>query len=163
MKEAVVYLGLGTNLEPRQKNLRRSLERIDEDAGRLVALSTIYQSTPFGFQSEHGFLNAVCAIHTALSPYHLLKELQRIEWELGRRRKMETMDRPIDIDILLYGTRKYSISELQIPHPGLNRRDFVWVPLREINPGIAQNSLIGQPDLVNTELLKWKDGTAIWP
>ena len=133
-----VFLGLGSNEGNRAALLDQALIRLAEKAGTVVSRSSILETEPWGFASEHKFLNMVVAIDTSLSPTRLLDVTQRIERRLGRRKKTSSnyQDRPIDIDILLYGNRIIHTTRLGIPHPLILQREFVWRPLLEIAPDI---------------------------
>lgn len=135
------YLGIGTNLGNRTANIDQAIEMISKQAGHLLACSSYIETTPWGFQSENHFLNAVVAIDTQHLPHELLKATQSIEKEMGRTHKTvdgNYSDRIIDIDILLYGEETVNTPELTIPHPLIMQRDFVYGPLLEIAPETAQ-------------------------
>lgn len=132
-----VYLGLGTNLGDRQKNLEDALLLIEKRIGTVVCLSSFYETAPWGFQSENSFLNAAAGVDTSLSPEELMHITQEIEKQLGRLHKSVRKvyhDRPIDIDILLYGDAVIQTEALTIPHPEMTGRRFVMEPLAEIAP-----------------------------
>ena len=115
--------------------LHRAIALIDERIGTVQRVSSFIETEPWGFQSEHPFLNAACMVLTTLSPEQCLKETQKIERELGRTKKSKNgiyHDRPIDIDLLLYDDLKLSTPKLTLPHPHMYERDFVMIPLREI-------------------------------
>ena len=143
------YLGLGSNLGDKEKNLRRAIQLIGEQIGDVSRQSALYYSEPWGFSSDNAFVNAVILVETTLTPHQLLRATQRIERLLGKSRKHATQrpashstvhpspvyhDRPIDIDILLYDDLHIDTPRLKIPHPLMQERDFVMVPLREILP-----------------------------
>ena len=129
-----VYLGLGSNLGDRHAQLLAAIELLTQRVGRLVRCSSFIETAPWGFVSEHPFLNAVALFRTTLSPRELLTVTQDIERQLGRRQKGNGTyaDRPIDIDILLYGDAVIDEPDLKIPHPLMHERDFVMRPLNEI-------------------------------
>ena len=129
-----VYLGLGSNLGDRHTLLLSAIELLVQRVGRLVRCSSFIETEPWGFASEHPFLNAVALFRTTLSPRELLVVTQAIERELGRKEKgvSHYTDRPIDIDILLYGDEHIDEPDLKIPHPLMGERDFVMRPLHEI-------------------------------
>lgn len=136
-----VYLGLGSNLGNRRQMLLDAIEKINKKVGNVVRQSSFYETKPWGFESENLFLNAAVKVTTKLSPTELLEVTQQIEREMGRRKKTTLnsqlstpnySDRPIDIDILLYDDLHVDLPELKIPHPLMQERDFVLVPLREI-------------------------------
>jgi len=129
------YLGLGTNLGDKYENLQRALILIAERAGDITAKSSVVDSAPWGFNSVNQFLNMVVVVETQLQPLELLRCLQGIEKELGRKKSKKIadyQDRIIDIDILLYEDWEVDLPELKIPHPQMKMRDFVIKPLNEI-------------------------------
>lgn len=137
---ALVYLGLGSNLGDKRSYLEQALVRITDRVGDLLALSRFYETSPWGYQSDGIYLNAVVKIETALSPETLLAETQAIETELGRTGKTIDgiyTDRVIDIDLLLYDQRILHQPGLIIPHPRMHERVFVLQPLSEIAPEIV--------------------------
>ena len=132
---ATVYLGLGTNLGNKEANLRTAIYKLQERIGKQVSLSSFYETAPWGFESDHSFLNAAIGLEASLSPIEILHITQEIEKELGRTKKSVNgsySDRLIDIDILLYDTLVLQTPELTIPHPLMTERDFVMKPLIEI-------------------------------
>ncbi len=132
---ATVYLGLGTNLGNKEANLRTAIYKLQERIGKQVSLSSFYETAPWGFESDHSFLNAAIGLEPSLSPIEILHITQEIEKELGRTKKSVNgsySDRLIDIDILLYDTLVLQTPELTIPHPLMTERDFVMKPLIEI-------------------------------
>lgn len=136
---ALAYLGLGTNLGNKHKNLNDALVALSLEAGNVLVVSSFYASKPVGFESESEFLNAVVLIETRLSPFQLLEKTQEIERKLGRVTKSGNgySDRLIDIDILLYDNQIIDQPTLKIPHPLMTERDFVLVPLTEIAPELV--------------------------
>ena len=134
-----VYLGLGTNLGDKEANLKAAVEEIGKRVGEVTSLSAFHVSEPWGFTSDHTFLNAVCCVLTDFRPMEVLRLTQDIERSLGRLKKSvdgHYSDRLIDIDILLYDDLHLSSPELTIPHPLMWQRDFVMIPLHEIAPDI---------------------------
>lgn len=135
-----VYLGLGTNLGDKEANLHAAVQKINERIGEITSLSAFYVTAPWGFSSDHSFLNAACCVESELPPLDLLKETQAIERELGRMKKSvdgNYSDRLIDIDLLLYGDLILRTPELKIPHPLMTERRFVMEPLVEIAPDVV--------------------------
>ncbi len=131
----ISYLSLGSNLGNREQNLRDAIRLVGEKVGTVLRQSEFHKSEPWGFASENLFLNACIAVETKLTPRQLLTATQQIERRLGRKEKSvggEYQDRLIDIDILLYGNEAVNEPDLQIPHPLMNERDFVLIPLKEI-------------------------------
>lgn len=134
-----VYLGLGSNLGNRKKNILDAVTKIQELIGTVECQSALFDSQPWGFSSENRFLNAVVRVRTTLTPRQVLTVSQQIERDMGRRKKMRLKgelpvyhDRIIDIDILLYDDITVDEPDLQIPHPLMHERDFVMIPLREV-------------------------------
>lgn len=129
-----VYLGLGSNLGERKELIQKAITLVNERIGTVTRQSSLIETEPWGFESSHKFLNGVILCETALTPREVLKETQKIERELGRKKKttLNYKDRPIDIDILLYDDLKVDEPDLKIPHPLMHQRDFVMIPLKEI-------------------------------
>lgn len=129
----IVYLGIGTNLGNREENLKQAVAKIEEFIGPVLKSSSIYETAPWGFQSNDEFLNMVVQIETKLIPSGLLGRILMIESLLGRvRGEKQYSSRLIDIDILLYEDLIVEEESLKIPHPLLHERKFVLVPLCEI-------------------------------
>lgn len=130
-----IYLGIGSNLGKREKNLQKALALIGEKAGRILVSSSVYETDPWGFATEQRFLNMVIKIETNLIPTDLLEALLEIEKSMGRvRDKKQYSSRVIDIDILFYDDLDIAYHDLKIPHPYIHDRRFVLVPLAEIAP-----------------------------
>ena len=134
-----VYLSLGSNLGDKRGYIRAAIEKIGEQVGEVVRQSALYDTQPWGFQSENAFVNAVVKVRTALAPRQVLEATQQIERDMGRREKslvepggVRYADRPIDIDILLYDDWVVDEPDLRIPHLLMFQRDFVMIPLKEI-------------------------------
>ncbi len=143
---AKVYLGLGTNLGDKTENLKAAVKRINEEIGKVTSLSSFYETAPWGFESEHSFLNAAACVQTDLSPMEVLALTQRIERELGRTHKSVGgvySDRLIDIDLLMYDQLVLNTPTLVLPHPLMTERDFVMKPLKEIAENV-RNPLTGK-------------------
>ncbi|MBQ9285490.1 MAG: 2-amino-4-hydroxy-6-hydroxymethyldihydropteridine diphosphokinase [Bacteroidaceae bacterium] len=136
-----VYLSLGSNLGDRHTLLLYAIEALAHRVGLLVASSSFIETKPWGFDSPNRFLNAVVIMQTELTPRQLLNVTQDIERKLGRTHKSENghyTDRPIDIDILLYGNEHINEPDLVIPHPRMQERDFVMHPLMEVKKHYSQ-------------------------
>jgi len=136
---ALVYLGLGTNLGEKERNLNDAIISLSQEVGFVIRSSTFYASKPWGFESDNDFLNAVVLVDTALIPFDVLSKTQEIEKSLGRTAKTINgySDRLIDIDILLYDNLIIDQPTLKIPHPLIAERDFVIIPLSEIAPDLV--------------------------
>jgi 2-amino-4-hydroxy-6-hydroxymethyldihydropteridine diphosphokinase len=119
------------------KQLYLALDWLDKKEGISIEKhSYFYQSAPLGPQDQPDFLNAVCKIKTILSPERLLETTQHIEQKMGRIKHRHWGERCIDIDILLYDDLRISTESLQIPHSQITQRDFVLIPLLEIEPEV---------------------------
>jgi 2-amino-4-hydroxy-6-hydroxymethyldihydropteridine diphosphokinase len=126
-----VYLALGSNLGDRPANLSNAIQALSPTVN-LVALSTVYETPPWGYLDQPPFLNQVVCGETNLEPLLLLRYLKQLEVDLGRVPGVRYGPRLIDLDILLYADRILETPELTIPHPHLAERAFVLVPLVEL-------------------------------
>ncbi|OHD65787.1 MAG: 2-amino-4-hydroxy-6-hydroxymethyldihydropteridine diphosphokinase [Spirochaetes bacterium RBG_13_51_14] len=135
---AVVYIGLGSNLGDRSKNLNRALGHITSFLpAKLLKKSTVIETDPVDHQDQPRFLNQVAVIETALPPHELLKALQQAEKELGRKKTFPKGPRGIDLDILLYDGIILNAKDLTIPHPEIKNREFILRHLVELDPALA--------------------------
>jgi 2-amino-4-hydroxy-6-hydroxymethyldihydropteridine diphosphokinase len=132
----LVYLALGSNIGDRRDNLRRAVAALAPDV-RVVAQSPIYETPAWGYEDQAPFLNMALEAETALPPESLLAYVKRLETELGRTPSFHWGPRLIDIDILFYDKLILSTPELTIPHPRLQERAFVLVPLNDLAPSLA--------------------------
>ncbi len=130
-----VYLGLGSNVEDRKKNLEKALDLLSQRL-RLGEVSSVYDTAPVGNIDQPRFLNMVCQAYTSLPPSVLLSLVKGIESKMGRT-SGSGGPRSIDIDILLYGDKVVETPDLIIPHPRMAERAFVLVPLTEIAPDVV--------------------------
>ena len=128
------HIALGSNLGDKEENLRRALELLDERGVEVVKVSTFICTEPYGVTDQPQFLNAVCQVRTSLEPLALLHTLLGIEQEMGRVRLRHWGERNIDLDLLLYEDVVMDTPELKLPHPDMQNRDFVLLPLFEIAP-----------------------------
>ena len=129
------YLAYGSNIGEKEENILTAYRMTEERVGRIVRRSAMMRSEPWGFRSENSFVNSVVCVETTLTPHQLLDATQGIERAMGRTEKSKDgvyHDRLIDIDILLYGKLHINEPDLKIPHPLMNEREFVKIPLREI-------------------------------
>ncbi|MBP6724359.1 MAG: 2-amino-4-hydroxy-6-hydroxymethyldihydropteridine diphosphokinase [Halioglobus sp.] len=127
------YVGLGSNLQQPLLQLQRALIAIAQlPSSQLLRVSSVYRSAAVGPGEQPDYLNAALQLDTRLQPAELLAALQAIEQAQGRVRTIRWGARTLDLDILLYGDRQIATSSLTIPHPELQRRNFVLYPLAEI-------------------------------
>jgi 2-amino-4-hydroxy-6-hydroxymethyldihydropteridine diphosphokinase len=129
----LVHLSLGSNVGDRAEQLRDALARLGA-AGRVVSVSSVYETAPVGFTGQPWFLNWAVTLETRKTPQQLMAAILGIEEEMGRRRTQKKGPRSIDIDILLFGDVIVDSKELTIPHPAMHQRRFVLEPLAEIAP-----------------------------
>ncbi len=128
-----VYIGLGSNLGDRRRNISMALEYLKSTPDlKVCRTSKLYETDPVGVKEQQKFLNMVIAIKTLKEPAELLKTLQHIELALKRIRDVRWGPRTIDLDILLYDDIFMHLDELEIPHPRMFERAFVLIPLRDI-------------------------------
>ena len=146
-----VILLLGSNLGNRKQFLDKAIELIKSEVGSVIKASSIYESEPWGFNSNNFFLNQVMIVETTYLPQTILKKLQKIEKELGRKIKSQTYrNRTIDIDILFYDEMQLENENLKIPHPQLHLRQFTMIPLVEIAGDYIHPVLEQRLDLLAT-------------
>jgi len=131
-----VYLALGANLGNKSANLLRAIGFIAEKIGVFSAISSVYETKPWGFESENSFLNMVVCVETQLPPDEILSITQSIEKTVGRLQKTNHCycDRSIDIDLIAYNDLILQTENLQLPHPLFHLRRFVLEPFNEIAP-----------------------------
>ncbi|MEN6520473.1 MAG: 2-amino-4-hydroxy-6-hydroxymethyldihydropteridine diphosphokinase [Armatimonadota bacterium] len=133
-----VYLGLGSNLNDRERNIGHAVELLAENPHiEVLRVSSMYETSPVGYKDQPDFINAVALIETTLSPRELLDAVQAIEELMGRKRTFRWGPRVIDIDVLLYGSETIDEEGIKIPHPMMMERRFVLEPLAEIAPDLT--------------------------
>lgn len=131
----MIALGLGSNLGERQQNIKNAILALQQANITVTAVSSLYETEPVGLVDQPAFLNAVVSVETTLTPQQLLEVCLGIEKDLGRVRLKRWGPRVIDIDILLYNDECIDEANLKVPHPLLQDRRFVLVPLAEISKG----------------------------
>ena len=142
------YIGLGSNLGDSRQILSEGIAKLKTLGG--VKVSKLYQSPPMGPQDQPNYLNAVAELNTDLMPLDLLDQLQRFEQEAGRVRLRRWGERTLDLDLLIYGDEKIQNERLTVPHIGIIERDFVVIPLLDLDADLHIND---QP-LKNLELIQ---------
>ena len=132
-----VYIGLGSNLGDRSKNLSGAVERLSS-VGTVTAVSSIYETKPWGVEGyQPRYLNQAAAVDTSMDALDVVTELLSIEYSLGRAREEKNASRTLDLDLLLHGDSVMNASGVAVPHPRLHERAFVLIPLVEIAPDIV--------------------------
>ena len=129
-----VYIQLGSNIGERKSYIAKSMEQIEENIGEIITKSSIFETIPWGYENQDNFLNSVIKIKTPFDAFKVLQKSQTIEDNLGRERNEKWGKRTIDIDILFYNNEIINTTKLNIPHPLIQKRKFVLVPLSEIAP-----------------------------
>ncbi len=133
----IVYLSLGSNQGDRIGNLHKAVEAIDNQVGKVLEISSYYETEPWGFTDNTNFINQVAKIQSNLSAEQILKVTQSIEQQLGRKRIVSNQrysSRKIDIDILFADDLVINTENLTIPHLHIHKRNFVLLPMSEISP-----------------------------
>lgn len=160
----VVYVSLGSNIEPREQYLKDAIKKLTEHEEITVTKqSSIYETNPVDYTEQNDFLNMVLEIETSLGNVAFLEVCQQIEDELGRDRTIEKGPRTIDIDILIFNLENRDLQTLRIPHPRMHERAFVLVPLNEIAPDIVMptsGKLV--EDLLNDLPTREVEGVVLW-
>lgn len=132
------YIGLGSNLDNPIRQVKTALEALGHlDSSEFQSASPLYRSAPVGPAGQPDYINAVAHIRTKLSPLSLLDELQAIEQSHQRVRSVHWGPRTLDLDILLYGQNSVNSERLTIPHTHMLDRNFVLIPLFDINPDLV--------------------------
>ena len=130
--KTVAYLGLGSNLGSRARNLSAARRRLRQTGARILRQSRVIETEPWGVKDQPRFLNQVVEVEWHGSPRQLLAAAKAVEREGGRKPTRRWGPRVIDVDILLFGTEKVSEKDLQIPHPRIPERSFVVAGLKEL-------------------------------
>lgn len=127
------YLGLGSNIGDRKQQLLKAIDLIGNIKGiKVTKQSSIYETAPIGYTDQPNFLNLCLEIETELSPQQLLKHCLDIEQQLHRVREIRWGPRTLDIDILLFSDDIIETDNLSVPHPRMQERAFVLIPLNDI-------------------------------
>jgi 2-amino-4-hydroxy-6-hydroxymethyldihydropteridine diphosphokinase len=131
----IVFIGLGSNEGNKIDNIRAAIKAISKLAlCKIEKVSSLYETFPLGEVEQDNFINAVIKIKTSLNPTELFGELKKIEQNLGRIVREKWGPREIDLDILFFNDLIFSDEIITLPHKGIIYRDFVIVPLIEIEP-----------------------------
>ena len=135
----IVYIGLGSNEGNRKENLKKAIDHMSNELSPVIKASYIYETEPWGFETDHWFLNQVILMETAERPLIILRKLLHIESIMGRKPTTQKnyTSRIIDLDLLLYDDLIVQTNELIIPHPRMHQRRFVLIPMTEIAPDVV--------------------------
>jgi 2-amino-4-hydroxy-6-hydroxymethyldihydropteridine diphosphokinase len=133
----LAYVGLGSNLDDPRRQVQTAFAELDElPETHVLARSPLYRSAPVGYAAQPQFVNAVAQLDTGLGAERLLAELQRIEICHGRQRSFANAPRPLDLDLLLYGSETLRFPGLVVPHPRMHERAFVLRPLLDLDAAL---------------------------
>ena len=138
----IAYIGIGSNIGDKVLQCEKAVSEIIKiDRHKLLAKSSLFKTQPIGYTSQDWFVNAVIEIETDLEPLDLLRSLKAIEVRLGRSETFRWGPRVIDLDLLLFDQEEIQTEELKIPHPRFHERQFVLIPLAEIDRGLVHPAL----------------------
>lgn len=165
------YIGLGTNLGDRESYLRSAIEELsNHPSNQITAISSIYETDPWGYEEQGKFLNMVICLQTELTPQDLLAYCMLVEQKLGRKREIKWGPRTIDLDILLFNQENMVTENLIVPHPRILERAFVAIPLVELDKDITlpnmdkpvREVMDDIPDKKGVRVWKQKDGGGVF-
>jgi len=171
MMENIAYLSIGSNIGNRLAAFHEALQLLDGNEWiNVIGISSLYETEPVGYTDQDCFLNAVIKVSTSLSPEKLLQTCLNIEVKLGRKREIRWGPRTLDLDILLYNQENIETESLSVPHPRMQERAFVIVPLLELDPDIklpnvnaSLHDILNQiPDKEGVRLWKRKNGDGVF-
>lgn len=132
-----VFLGLGSNSGDRKKNILKAIKLLEKSGQKVLRLSSLRETKPYGYKKQKNFFNAVVKLKTKLLPLELLELCKKIEKKIGRTKSFRWGPREIDVDILFFGKEVIKNKKLTIPHSDLHNRNFVLTPLLEIAPNFV--------------------------
>jgi 2-amino-4-hydroxy-6-hydroxymethyldihydropteridine diphosphokinase len=134
----IAYIGFGSNLGDKIAYCEKAIaEILDLDNHKLLAKSSFYKTQPVGYRAQDWFVNGFIKLESDLEPLDLLQALKEVESRLGRTETFQWGPREIDLDLLLYEDRIIQTDQIQIPHPRIQERQFVLIPLAEIAQGLV--------------------------
>lgn len=157
-KRHTAYVALGSNLGDKAGHLRRALLLLLQNGIEVEKVSSFIITEPYGVTDQPQFLNGVCRVRTVLPPSELLRTLLAVERQMGRVRLRHWGERNIDLDLLLYEDVLLDTPELRLPHPDMQNRDFVLLPLAEIAPALQHPTLHKSMARIRDELLAKRRG-----
>ena len=159
MPHTIAYIGIGSNLGTPGKNCIEAIEKISRTKDiKIISRSSFYQTEPIGEVQQDWFVNSAIKIKTSLSPTHLLSALLNIESVMGRTREEKWGPRLIDLDLLFNGNLILGKKDLTLPHPEIQKRKFVLIPMSEIAESLVHPTL---KKTIKTLLQESSDGTVV--
>ncbi len=138
---SLTFLLTGSNLGDRAENLRLAAREIEREIGKIRLASSFYETEPWGLAEQDWFFNQALGVETHLQPAQILSKIKSIEATLGRENAVRNGPRLIDIDLLFFGESVIDEPGLQVPHPEIQNRNFVLVPMMEIAPELRHPTL----------------------
>ena len=145
----IFYLSIGSNSPDGEEMLNRAIDLL-HNYGTVLKSSSVYHNAPYGISNQPSFVNLICTYESAYRPYKMLRLIKQIELGLGRIRTYRWGPRRIDIDIIEWNGEEVNSSLLTIPHPDFKNRDFVLVPLLEIEPAFLSREGKSLPELIDS-------------
>ncbi|SMB91545.1 2-amino-4-hydroxy-6-hydroxymethyldihydropteridinediphosphokinase [Desulfonispora thiosulfatigenes DSM 11270] len=136
MNKERIFIALGSNMGDKDKNIEQALELMNEREIKVIKISSLIETEPYGYMDQERFVNAVAEVEYTGEPEELLKNLLEIEVDMKRIRIIHWGPRNIDLDIVLWGQQIIKQDNLNIPHTDMHNREFVLDPLAEIAPEI---------------------------
>jgi 2-amino-4-hydroxy-6-hydroxymethyldihydropteridine diphosphokinase len=127
-----VIIHLGSNQGDKVKMLKKAIDSLNEGIGRVTTVSSVYETEPWGLKEQDHFLNMALLMDTEHNPLSLLQKLKQLESEMGAVKSVKWGPRAIDLDIIFYEDQMIDSDILKIPHPAMQNRNFVLVPVMEI-------------------------------
>lgn len=157
----LAYIAMGSNLGDREYYLREAVNRLSQEARlQVIAESMLYETEPVGYTDQGAFLNQVIVVRTTMTAHELLHLLLDTERDLGRTRDIRFGPRTLDLDLLLYGNDVIHTEDLIVPHPRMEERAFVLVPLTDVASRIDSERAVYYQDLLKHT--PGKDGVVQW-
>lgn len=149
----IAYIAFGSNIGNRQEYIKKAIEKLNENGMKIIKISKLYETEPYGFLEQENFINGVVKVKTEDSPQELLNKLMKIEIDLQRVRDVRWGPRTIDLDILCYDNIVIDTDNLKIPHIDMQNRRFVLEPFCDVEPDYIHPVLGKSIALLYKELL----------
>ncbi|OKP96199.1 2-amino-4-hydroxy-6-hydroxymethyldihydropteridine diphosphokinase [Paenibacillus sp. P46E] len=157
------YIALGANLGDREGSLKAALKRLNQhEQIEVTRCSHVYETEPVGYLDQPQFLNMAAALRTTLAPEELLQEMLSIESQLGRVRDVRYGPRTVDLDLLWMENQHFDTPELTLPHPRMQERAFVLIPLSDVVPHNEESSGLRQFITAALQDIDGREGIRLW-
>ncbi|MFS1510818.1 2-amino-4-hydroxy-6-hydroxymethyldihydropteridine diphosphokinase [Chengkuizengella sp. SCS-71B] len=161
-RKSIAYIGLGSNIGERETYLKDAVQQLNKSPIKVIGCSNIYETDPVGYTDQNAFLNMVVLVTTTFSPKQLLNQLTVIEKSLLRQRVIHWGPRTIDLDLLLYDNVQINTDQLIVPHPRMNERLFVLIPLLDVIQAEEERQQIQSTVDQLMELESEREGVRLW-